>query len=59
MSEGDFMAIEEERTGLAIKKIRTKEEKEHVMNLAREYVNIPEIRKDILEQVKHQISGKA
>ena len=51
------MEIEEERTGLSVKKPLTKEHLEEIKELAREYVNIPEIRENILNQVKQQISG--
>lgn len=35
----------------------TKEKKQELMELAREFVNQPEIRKDILTQAKNHISG--
>ena len=52
----DMELIEEERTGLSTKIIKSPEEIEYVMNLAREYVNIPEVRKSILMQVKGEIT---
>ena len=35
----------------------SEEHKAYVRELAREYVNIPEIKQDILNQVKSQITG--